>query len=50
MKETQTTPKRVRSLAVAAAMLALGYVLPFFTGQIPQVGKMLCPMHLPVLL
>ena len=30
--------------------LALGYVLPFFTGQIPAVGKMLLPMHIPVLL
>jgi len=30
--------------------LALGLVLPFLTGQIPQIGKMLLPMHLPVLL
>lgn len=30
--------------------LALGFVLPFFTGQIPQIGNMLLPMHLPVLL
>lgn len=30
--------------------LALGMVLPFFTGQIPQIGKMLLPMHIPVLL
>lgn len=48
MKET--TQKRVQNLVVAAMMLALGYVLPFFTGQIPQIGSMLCPMHLPVLL
>lgn len=40
----------VQNLAVAALMLALGYVLPFFTGNIPQIGSMLCPMHLPVLL
>lgn len=25
-------------------------VLPFLTGQIPQIGKMLSPMHIPVLL
>ncbi|MCF2663775.1 ECF transporter S component [Oscillibacter valericigenes] len=25
-------------------------VLPFLTGQIPQVGSALCPMHIPVLL
>ena len=34
----------------AAMFLAIAYVLPFFTGQIPQVGAMLCPMHIPVLL
>lgn len=28
--------------------VAIGLVLPFFTGQIPQIGKMLLPMHLPV--
>ena len=31
-------------------MLALALVLPFLTGQLPQIGNMLCPMHLPVLL
>jgi len=40
----------VHALVTAAMLLALGLVLPFFTGQIPQIGKMLCPMHLPVLL
>ena len=30
--------------------MALGIVLPFFTGQIPQIGNMLLPMHIPVLL
>ena len=34
----------------SAACLALAYVLPFLTGQIPELGSMLCPMHLPVLL
>jgi len=34
----------------AAMFLVLAYILPFFTGQIPQIGNMLCPMHLPVLL
>ena len=42
--------KPVRRLAWSAMLLALGLVLPFFTGQIPQVGNMLLPMHLPVLL
>lgn len=30
--------------------VAIGVVLPFFTGQIPQIGNMLLPMHIPVLL
>ena len=29
---------------------AIGLVLPFVTGQIPEIGKALCPMHLPVLI
>ena len=37
-------------LTLSAMFLALGFVLPFFTGQIPQIGNMLLPMHLPVLL
>ena len=40
----------IHKLVVSAMMLALALVLPFLTGQIPQVGKMLCPMHFPVLL
>ena len=30
--------------------LALGLVLPFLTGQIQQIGSMLLPMHIPVIL
>ena len=30
--------------------LALAYVLPFLTGQIQQIGSMLLPMHIPVIL
>jgi hypothetical protein len=37
-------------MTCAALCLAVAYVLPFLTGQIPTVGKMLCPMHLPILL
>ena len=37
-------------LVLSALFLALAYLLPFLTGQIPEVGAMLCPMHLPVLL
>ena len=42
--------KTLRNLTYSAMSLALCLVLPFFTGQIPQIGAMLCPMHLPVLL
>ena len=40
----------IRRLTYSAICLALCLVLPFLTGQIPQIGKMLCPMHIPVLL
>ena len=40
----------VRNMVLAALSLALCLVLPFLTGQIPQIGSALCPMHLPVLL
>ncbi len=46
MKKQKTT----LDLALAAMFLALAYVLPFFTGQIRQIGAMLCPMHIPVIL
>lgn len=42
--------KNTRKLILSALFLALGYVLPFLTGQVPAVGKMLLPMHIPVLL
>ena len=37
-------------LTFSALFLALALVLPFLTGQIPEIGSMLLPMHLPVLL
>ena len=40
----------VYTLVLSALFLALALVLPFLTGQIPQIGNMLLPMHLPVLL
>lgn len=47
---TNRSSNWVRKLAYAGVFLALALVLPFLTGQIPQIGSMLCPMHLPVLL
>ena len=40
----------VRKLAYSGMFLALCMVLPFLTGQIPEIGSMLLPMHLPVLI
>ena len=40
----------VRRLTYSAVCLALAMVLPFITGQIPQIGVMLSPMHIPAFL
>ncbi len=40
----------ILQLALSAMFLAIGFVLPFLTGQIPQIGSMLLPLHLPALL
>ncbi|MBR5949147.1 MAG: ECF transporter S component [Clostridia bacterium] len=39
-----------QKLVVTAMFFAIGLVLPFVTGQVPQIGRMLLPMHLPVFL
>ena len=46
MKENTALRKKI----LATLFLAIGLILPFITMQIPAVGKMLCPMHIPVLL
>lgn len=48
--KTQPQKRPVFHLVLSALFLALGIVLPFFTGQIPAIGNMLLPMHLPVFL
>ncbi len=45
-----TTQRTTRRLVMSALCLALSLVLPFLTGNIPEIGSMLCPMHFPVLL
>ena len=45
MRNTNT-----KKLILAALFLAMAMVLPFLTGQIPEIGSMLCPMHIPALL
>ena len=37
-------------MTIAAMCLAIAMLLPFLTGQIPTIGAMLSPMHIPVLL
>lgn len=37
-------------MILAALFLAIAYVMPFLTGQIPELGQQLCPLHIPVIL
>ena len=50
MNTLNTKKISLRRLVYSAVCLALCLLLPFLTGQIPQVGKALSPMHIPVLL
>lgn len=54
MKQKQTTHKTrslsLRKLTYSALYLALAMVLPFLTGQIPNIGRALSPLHIPALL
>ena len=40
----------IKKIALFAMFLALCWLLPLLTGQIKEIGNMLCPMHIPVLL
>jgi predicted membrane protein len=40
----------IRNLALTGLFMSIGLVLPFLTGQIPEIGNMLLPMHIPVFL
>ena len=42
--------RSIKKLTLSAVFLALGFVLPFFTGQIHEIGNKLLPMHIPVLI
>ena len=50
MDKTKKTSLQIRRLTYAALYLAIALVLPFVTGQIPEIGSALCPMHIPALL
>lgn len=45
-----TTKSNTRNLVLAALLIAIGFVLPFLTGQIAEFGRLLSPMHIPALL
>ena len=50
LKKSRLSSLQIRKLTYAALYLAIALILPFVTGQIPEIGAMLCPMHIPVLL
>lgn len=41
---------RTNKLVLSALFITIGIILPFITMQIPSIGNMLLPMHIPVLL
>ncbi len=41
---------QIKKLVISAMMLALCLLLPFLTGQLREIGRMLSPMHIPVLI
>lgn len=42
--------KNTKKLVTAGVCLALALLLPLLTGQIPSIGNLLLPMHLPILI
>jgi predicted membrane protein len=41
---------KTRKITLSALFLSLAIVLPFLTGQIPEIGKALTPMHFPIII
>ncbi|MBR5317102.1 MAG: ECF transporter S component [Lachnospiraceae bacterium] len=41
--------KSIKNLVLSALFLSLGLVMPFLTMQIREIGSMLLPMHIPIL-
>ncbi len=42
--------KNLKRTIYSAVFLALALILPFLTGQVPEIGRVLNPMHIPVFL
>ncbi len=45
-----TQKNNVKKLVLSGAFIGIGLILPMMTMNIPKIGNMLCPMHIPVLL
>lgn len=39
-----------KKIVLSGLFIALGFILPFLTGQIPSLGNKLLPMHIPIIL
>ncbi len=50
MVRTRQNSASTSTMVLAAFFLALCMVMPLLVGQIPQIGSMLLPMHIPVLI
>ncbi len=48
--KTSFKKESLKTLLTASIFLSFGIVLPFFTGQIKEIGDTLLPMHLAVML
>lgn len=42
--------KNIKNMVLAALFIALGLIMPFLTMQVREIGSMLLPMHIPVLI
>ncbi len=49
-KGTDMKNTKIKKLVYAGVCLALAQLLPLLTGQIPQLGNKISPMHIPALL
>ncbi len=47
---SKNTNKNLLNLVLTAMFLAIALVLPFFSAQLKEIGSMLLPMHIPVML
>ena len=39
-----------KNIVLSGLFIALGFLMPFLTAQIPSIGSKLLPMHIPILL